>query len=150
MARGRGIWHLKQTPFVVMVVVPKLRSTKSTSTKFQICVRFPSFSGFLQDFSCTEPWHYLPLQLLTIFKDSSKRLYIQMWFKPDSHRWDKHKQQAQTPGIRTRRMSHLRTKPFVHVRMPRICACAYLTSVNQVLELGRDGLGTTEFKEVRV
>ena len=45
--------------------------------------------------------------------------------------------QAQTPGIRTRRISHLRTKPFMRVPMPRICvcACAYLTSVNQALVL---------------
>ena len=37
--------------------------------------------------------------------------------------------------MRTRRISHPRTKPFMRVCMPRICACAYLTSVNQALVL---------------
>ena len=43
--------------------------------------------------------------------------------------------QALTPGIRTRRISHPRTKPFLRMCMPGVCACAcaYLTSVNQAL-----------------
>ena len=36
------------------------------------------------------------------------------------------------PGIRMRRISHLQTKPFMC--MPCICACTYLTSVNQALD----------------
>ena len=42
------------------------------------------------------------------------------------------------PGIRTRRLSHPRTKPFLRVRMPGVCACAcaYLISVNQALGFG--------------
>ena len=39
--------------------------------------------------------------------------------------------QAQTLGMSTRRINPLRTKPFVCVRMPRVCACA-CTCVKEV------------------